>query len=72
MTLIVFTEIAPKVGRAAIWINVLDSDPTIKDIRTINQVNPILNQIKYGAYAGMHMYDIRTSNDWNCQGGYVQ
>jgi len=60
--------VKPKKGRAAMWVNALDADPHIKDIRTDHQGNPPLKGVKYVANVGIHMYDIRTANDWNCGG----
>ena len=59
-------EIRHKKGRAAIWVNSLDSDPFTKDIRTDHQGNPPIKGVKYAANVGIHIYDVRTVNDWHC------
>ena len=66
MHIFTYIEVKPKKGRAAMWVNSLDSDPYKKDIRTDHQGNPPIKGTKYGANVGIHMHDFRTSMAFNC------
>ena len=58
--------VAPKRGRIVIWPSVVDEDPTKKDWRTDHQALPVLEGIKYGANAWVHLRDFKTPHSKGC------
>jgi prolyl 4-hydroxylase len=63
---VISIEIAPKRGRALIWPNVLNEDPTQKDESTFHSGMPVLNGIKYAANVWFHNYDLTKGYNLNC------
>lgn len=56
----------PKRGRALIWPNVLSEDPSKSDGRTYHEAMPVIEGVKYGANAWVHMNDFKTSMERGC------
>jgi prolyl 4-hydroxylase len=48
-------KVEPKRGRALVWPSVLDSDPNRKDPGTYHQALKVIEGVKYGANAWIHM-----------------
>lgn len=49
--------VKPKKGRAILWPSVLNEDPNEKDIRSDHQALPVLEGLKFGANAWIHLRD---------------
>jgi len=58
--------VTPKLGRAALWPSVLDSDPNAVDRRTDHEAMPVIRGVKYGANAWIHQRDFKTNNVKGC------
>lgn len=58
--------VTPKRGRAVLWPSVYDDQPNIKDPRSDHQALPVIEGIKYGANAWIHMRDFKTPNSKGC------
>ena len=56
--------IQPKLGRVAMWSNVLDSDPDEEDVNARHQALPTIGE-KYGATAWFHHRDYKNNEDLN-------
>ena len=59
-------ESEPKVGRAILWPQVLDADPTQADRRTVHEALPVVEGVKYAANAWFHLKDFQTPIMWAC------
>jgi len=59
-------EIAPKRGRALVWPNVLNDDPTQKDQSTFHEGMRVIKGIKYAANVWFHNYDLSKGYNLNC------
>ena len=60
--------VQPRKGRAVLWPSVLDSDPRLKDGRTMHEALPVITGEKYAANAWLHLYDFKTPNNMGCTG----
>ena len=49
--------VKPKKGRALLWPSVLDSNPMEKDPRTDHEAQDVIQGVKFGANAWIHMFD---------------
>ncbi len=56
----IFFDVQPKKGRALIWPNVLDEDPSVMDHRTYHEALPVVRGKKFGANAWFHLRDYKT------------
>lgn len=59
-------EVKPKKGKALLWPNVLDSDPTRIDIRTYHAALPVISGRKFAANAWLHLREFKQNNDRHC------
>lgn len=57
---------APRKGRALIWPNVLDGDPTEMDERTEHVALPVVKGTKYAANAWIHLHDWQGPAEREC------
>mmetsp|Transcript_10482 Transcript_10482/g.15422 ORF Transcript_10482/g.15422 Transcript_10482/m.15422 type:complete len:447 (-) Transcript_10482:385-1725(-) len=58
--------IQPKKGRAVLWPNTLDKDPSKMDTRTAHQANPVEAGTKYAANYWIHQRDWREAAKRGC------
>lgn len=59
-------KVFPKKGKAVLWPSVLDSDPNAKDFRTEHEAMDVIEGVKYGANAWIHLRDFKTPNAAGC------
>jgi prolyl 4-hydroxylase len=52
-------SVVPKKGRAVLWPSVFDHDPNHNDQRSDHQALPVLEGVKYGANAWIHLRDVK-------------
>jgi prolyl 4-hydroxylase len=56
--------VTPKRGRAVLWPSVLDSDPNVKDSRTIHTALKVDKGVKYGGwYTHKHCFELQQNKD---------
>ena len=60
--------VKPKKGKAIVWANTLDVDPSIKDIRMTHEALPVVEGIKYGANLWIHLNEWLRPSLWGCTG----
>lgn len=58
--------VTPKLGRALVWPNVQDQDPTSMDRRTRHRALPLGEGVKYGANVWFHQRDFKTPHSVGC------
>mmetsp|Transcript_15600 Transcript_15600/g.26594 ORF Transcript_15600/g.26594 Transcript_15600/m.26594 type:complete len:471 (+) Transcript_15600:99-1511(+) len=58
--------VKPKLGRAVLWPSVLDSNPMEKDPRTDHEAQDVVEGVKFGANAWLHMYDYMAPQARGC------
>jgi len=65
-----FTEldvtVTPKKGKAVLWHNCMLNDPLQADFSTSHEAMPVLEGIKYGANAWIHLREFKTSLKEGC------
>jgi prolyl 4-hydroxylase len=58
--------VVPKKGRAVLWPNVLNDEPSEWDPRTHHAALPVLKGLKYACNAWIHMRDFKTPHSQGC------
>ena len=58
--------VKPKKGRALLWPSVLDSNPMEKDPRTDHEAQDVIQGVKFGANAWIHMFDYMEPQKRGC------
>ncbi|KAL7520117.1 hypothetical protein ACHAWX_004862 [Stephanocyclus meneghinianus] len=58
--------VKPKKGQAVLWPSVLNSDPKAKDYRTDHEAQDVVQGIKFGANAWLHLYDYMAASEMGC------
>lgn len=59
-------RVYPKKGKALLWPSVMNHDPNKKDRRTEHEAMDVLEGVKYGANAWIHLRDFKTPNNEGC------
>ena len=62
-------SVAPKLGRALVWPNVLDGAPLRKDNRTRHAALPVKQGAKFAANLWYYHRDVHESRRLGCVGG---
>jgi len=58
--------VKPKKGRALLWPSVYSSDPMEKDPRTDHEAQDVIEGVKFGANAWLHMFDYMAAQVRGC------
>jgi prolyl 4-hydroxylase len=62
--------VTPKIGKALLWANVKDENPSQIDHRTTHEARPVIRGTKYAANSWIHMHNFRQPNLWGCTGAF--
>jgi len=58
--------VKPKVGRAVLWPSVIDSNPYDKEPTTDHEAQEVIEGLKFGANAWIHLHDYMAAQEIGC------
>ena len=60
------STIKPKKGKAALWSNVYNHNPSTGDPRAVHSALPVIQGTKYAANVWIHSRECQNSSNWGC------